>query len=393
MTVCRSCGHAELMPVLDLGRSPLANALLLEEDLVTPEPVFPLELVYCPHCTLAQITETVPAEQLFGEYLYFSSHSDAMLTHARQTAEKLIVSRNLGPGSLVMEIGSNDGYLLQHFAKAGVPVLGIEPAQNIAREAVAKGFRTLNAFFTAALAETLPKADVVIGNNVIAHVADLNGLIRGVATVLKDEGVGQFEVAYVRDMIERCAFDQIYHEHLCYYSLTALTHLFARHGLRVVDVELIPMQGQSLQVRVARQGVPSRAVEQLLREELAWGVEFYQGFAQRVEQLRPKLLAVLNGFTSVAGYGAAAKATTLLNYFGLGRDRVSFVVDRSPHKQGRYIPGVRVPIVGPEQLLLRMPEATLLLAWNLAREVMVQQAEYRRQGGRFVIPIPEPTAV
>lgn len=376
-----------------MGRSPLANSLLTKEELLEPEATFPLEMVYCPCCTLAQITETVAPEQLFSEYLYFSSHSDEMLAHARRTAEKLIASRQLASGSLVVEIGSNDGYLLQDFVKAGVPVLGVEPARNIARAAEAKGVRTINEFFSASLAASLPKADVVIGNNVIAHVADLNGLIRGVAAVLKDEGIGQFEVAYVGDLIERCAFDQIYHEHLCYYSLTALNNLFDRHGLCVVDVDVIPMQGRSLQVRVAKRGPPSPAVERMLADEFAWGTEFYRGFGQKVEVLRQKLLGLLESFRSIAGYGAAAKATTLLNYFGLGGGRVAFVVDRSPHKQGRYIPGVRVPIVGPEELLRRMPEATLLLAWNLAAEVLEQQAEYRRRGGRFVIPLPEPTAV
>jgi SAM-dependent methyltransferase len=407
LLACRACGGQNLKLVLALGKTPLANALLIAEQLSQPEMAFPLDVAFCPDCALVQITETVPPEVLFRDYLYFSSFSDALLAHARKIADRFITSRKLGPQSHVLEIASNDGYLLQYFQQAGIPVLGVEPATNIAHVAEEKGIRTLNEFFSSALARKLrergERADVIIGNNVLAHVADLNGFVRGVALVLKDSGVAQFEVPYVKDLIDHCEFDTIYHEHLCYYSLTALDRLFQRHGLRVVDVERVPIHGGSLRVQwvlTDSKQPASAAVANLLREEAAWGVDrfqFYTDFARRVEKLGNDLRALLGDLKRqgkrIAAYGAAAKGSTLLNCFRIGRETIDFVVDRNTNKQGHFMPGVRIPIYAPEELLKRRPDYALLLTWNFADEILRQQAEYRKQGGKFIVPVPEPKVV
>ncbi len=400
---CRSSGETEVVPILDLGRTPLANALLTEADLATPEPTWPLELVLAPGSALVQITETVPPEILFRDYRYFSSFSDTMLAHARGLAERLRVARRLDGRSLVVEVASNDGYLLRNYLDAGVPVLGIEPATNIARVAALRGIPTRNDFFGASLAEDLRRscaADVIHAHNVLAHVADLNGVVRGFRTLVKDEGLVVIEAPYVKDMIDRCEFDTIYHEHLCYFSLTALDRLLRRHDLIIEEVARVPIHGGSLQVHAApavRGRTPSEAVRALLDEEARWGVdrpEFYADFARRVEALRSSLRALVGELKAagrrIAAYGAAAKGATLLNTCGLGAESIDFVVDRSPHKQGRYMPGARVPIVVPERLVEAMPDVALLLSWNFADEILAQQAEYRRRGGRFIIPVPEP---
>jgi hypothetical protein len=402
---CRSCGSGELHAVLSLGATPLANSLLTEEQLDDPEPRFPLDLVLCRNCTLVQITETVPPEILFRDYLYFSSFSDTMLAHAEELATRIVAERKLGPGNLVIEAASNDGYLLAFYLALGVPVLGIEPARNIAIVAEERGIATIAEFFDATLARRLVdegrRADVFHGHNVLAHVADLNGFVEGISIVLADNGVAVIEAPYVKDMIDRCEFDTIYHEHLCYYSLTALEALFNRHGLAVANVERVAIHGGSLRIFVERIGVtPTRAVTALLAEETAWGVgepEPYDAFALRVTELGRELDALLarlkaNG-ASIAAYGAAAKGSTLLNVFGIGADTLDYVVDRSTVKVGRYMPGVHLRIFPPERLLTEMPDYLLLLAWNLADEIMAQQEEYRRRGGRFIVPVPVPEVV
>jgi SAM-dependent methyltransferase len=404
---CRSCGAHGLEVILSLGPMPLANALLTREQLSLPERRYPLDLAFCPACTLVQITETVPAAELFSEYLYFSSFSDAMLRHAETLVNREIADRRLAADNLVVEVASNDGYLLQFYRRRGIPVLGIEPALNIAAEAVKRGIPTIADFFSEELAARLrdegKRADLLHAHNVLAHVADLNGVVAGMRTILDDQGVAIIEAPYVRDLVDRGEFDTIYHEHLCYFSLTALGHLFARHGLHLLDVERVPIHGGSLRVTVgptpdaspARQGGKGRVVR-LLADETAWGVEragTYLDFGARVGALKAALTSMLHDLKQrgdgIAAYGAAAKGSTLLNYCGIGSETLDFVVDRSPHKQGRFMPGVHIPIWAPEHLLEAMPRHVLLLTWNFADEILEQQKPYRLLGGRFIIPMPE----
>ena len=401
-TPCHSCGKTGLELILSLGAMPLANSLLTPEQVKQPEEIFPLDLAFCPHCTLVQITETVPPEKLFREYLYFSSYSETLLQHARQLARQLIHLRKLNADSLVVELASNDGYQLQYFMSEGIPVLGVEPAVNIARVAQEeRGIPTVNEFFNAELAQRLleggKQADVIIANNVVAHVADLNGFVKGIQILLKDDGMAVLEMSYLRDMIDSCGFDLIYHEHLYYYSLTAFSALCQRHGLIVQDVERVGTQGGSLRIFVTRAGSqsPTDRVAALLEEEAAWvsSMEYYGAFARRVEGLKEELRRLLHRLKSegkqIVGYGAAAKTTVLLNYFSIGEDFLDYVVDLSPHKQQRYVPGVHLPIHAPSQLLEDMPDYVLIFVWNIANEILEQQAEYRRRGGQFIIPIPE----
>ena len=398
---CRACGNTDLQAILSLGRTPLANRLLTDEQLDEIEPTFPLNLVRCPSCSLVQITETVPAEDLFSSYAYFSSYSDTMLAHAKELTGRMISDCHLSNQSLAMEIASNDGYLLQYYRQAGIPVLGIEPAANIAKVArERRGVPTLTNFFSLGLAERLAsrlqRADVLHAHNVLAHVSDLNGVTAGIRTVLKDHGRAIIEVPYVKDLIDHVEFDTIYHEHLCYFSLTALHQLFANHGLTIVDVERVTIHGGSLRVVCARGGQPSESVDRLLREEKAWGVdcsEYYRDFGNRVERLRCELIALLTQLKRegqrIAVYGASAKGSTLLNYFGIGSDLLDFVVDRSTVKQGHYTPGTHLKIFSPEKLVQDRPDYCLLLSWNFAEEILAQQAPYRQAGGKFIIPIPE----
>jgi SAM-dependent methyltransferase len=392
-----------LVPVLRLGQMPLANALLTQAQLSLPEPRYPLTLSFCQSLALVQIAERIPPEQLFADYPYFSSMADEMLAHVRRHVGELITARRLDSASLVIEIASNDGYLLQYYKAAGIPVLGIEPAANIAHVAEKdRGIPTRVAFFDDALGRTLAaegrRANVIHANNVFAHVPDPIGFLRGIAALLAPGGIASIEAPYVKDMLDKVEFDTIYHEHLFYYSLTAVTRLCDKAGLVVVDVARFPIHGGSLRYVIARPGEVdvNPGVAALLADERSWNVESaesYLSFAAKVEKLKANLLDHLRtakkSGQSIAAYGASAKGTTLLNYCGIGGDILDFVVDRSPYKQGRYTPGTHLPILPPAALLDRKPDAVLLLAWNFADEILADQAEYRKAGGQFIIPVPE----
>jgi SAM-dependent methyltransferase len=400
---CRSCGSAGLVPFLSLGKTPLADALVPADRLGAEEPTFPLDVAFCPHCTLVQILEEVPAHVLFGEdYPYYSSFSEHLLKHSREHVEGLLATRGLGPDSLVVEIASNDGYLLRNVVEAGVPALGIEPTPGPAAAAREAGVPTLERFFGDEFARELVaegrRADVIVANNVMAHVPDLNGFVAGMATLLKPDGLITVENPYVRDLIEHCEFDTIYHEHFCYYSCTSVDNLVRRHGLFLNHVEYFPnLHGGTLRWHIGAREEPTETVLRYLADERRDGLTeaaHYADFAARVEQVRTDLLALLRRLkadgATIAGYGAAAKGSTLINYVGIDGDLLDFVVDRNVHKQGRHMPGMHQPILPPEALLSRMPSHTLLLAWNFADEIVRQQQAYRERGGTFIVPVPTP---
>jgi SAM-dependent methyltransferase len=402
---CRLCNSDSLEPVLALGRTPLADALLRREELSVPEPTFPLELSFCSKCGLSQIAETVPPEMLFcRDYPYYSSFSDALLRHARDNAERLIESRQLNENSLVVEVASNDGYLLRNFVAHGIPVLGIDPAEGPARAAQEKGVPTLRKFFGRELAQELRgegrQADVIIASNVLAHVPDLHGFVEGIRILLKPNGVAVIEAPYVKDLIDRCEFDTIYHEHLCYFSVSALNLLFRRHCLFSNHVEHLPIHGGSLRLFAEPYENVDSSITTSLREEAARGVGrlgYYLEFAAKVRQIRRELRALLVKLKRqgkrIAAYGAAAKGATLINYVDIGKELIDFVVDRNVHKHGLYMPGKHLPIHAPEKLLQERPEYTLLLTWNFSDEILQQQEPYRQLGGKFIIPIPHPCVV
>ena len=400
---CRSCGGRDLTVFLSLGDLPASDAFLAPEQLHEQEPRYPLDVAFCADCALVQILHTVPPETLFGaDYPYFSSVTDMLLRHSAINVRQRIEEQRLGPGSLVIELASNDGYLLQYYRERGIPVLGIDPAPGPVAVARGRGIQTLQAFFGSQLATELAaqgkRADVIHANNVLAHVADTNGFVAGIATLLKDDGVAVVEAPYVRDLIDHGEFDTIYHEHLCYFSVTALRNLFERHGLFLNRVEPLAIHGGSLRLFVEKHARPTRSTREYLESERRLGLDrlaYYTGFSVRVAAIRSELTALLQDLkrrgARIAGYGAAAKGTILLNFAGLGPQLLDFVVDRNVHKQGRFIPGVRLPIEPPERLLEAQPDYVLILPWNFKEEIMTQQDEYRRRGGRFIVPVPRPS--
>lgn len=398
---CRACNSQNLALVLDLGSTPLANSLLRKEDLNKPEFVAPLEVLLCESCSLAQISCTIPPEKLFRNYAYFSSFSDTMLTHAQDLCTRLKDRYKLGNQSFVIEIASNDGYLLKNYEQSGIPTLGIEPALNVAEVARVNGIETITEFFDSNLAKKIVemkgKADIVHAHNVLAHVPDINSILQGLHIILKDTGIAVVEVPYAVKMIDKLEFDTIYHEHVFYFSVTAINNLLKRNSLVLVDVEQVEIHGGSLRMVIAKSGKQSAALNYMLEEERIRGFDTkraYESFAKQVSDLKVALVNLIRGLKKenkkLAVYGAAAKGSTLLNYCELSLDVFDFAVDRSTAKQGFFMPGIKLPIYDPIELIKEKPDYVLLLTWNFAEEILRQQAEYTQQGGQFILPIPEP---
>lgn len=397
---CASCGDRGLLPILDLGPMPRSDGLLVPPATPGAERLVPLRLGYCPHCSLVQLLETRPAEEMFGnDYLYFSSYSEDLLAHARDNAVGLIDRFRLGADDLVVEIASNDGYMLQNFVERGIPVLGIDPAPHPAAAARARGIDTVVDFFGTRLARRLRaegrRASLVIANNVVAHVADQNDLVAGIAELLTEDGTVVVEFPYVRDLIAHGEFDTIYHEHRCYFSIRTAVDLFERHGLFLNDVRRLTIHGGSLRLLFSRTGATNeRALRELADEEVI-GLNDYAHFAsfgERVAAFREEARRLVGRIRAegkrIAAYGAAAKGTILLNYLGLDHRIVEYVVDRNVHKQGKLMPGVHVPVAAPARLMEDGPDYVLVLPWNFRDEIVRQQADYLAAGGRFIVPIP-----
>ncbi|MEM8706531.1 MAG: class I SAM-dependent methyltransferase, partial [Actinomycetota bacterium] len=374
-TTCRACGTTGMIEVLAFGQTPLADRLLTEEQLDGPEPSAPLTLEMCPNCGLIQIRETVDPEVLFfSEYPYFSSVSPSLMRHFQASAEALIERRGLGPDSLVIEAASNDGYMLRHFKAAGVPVLGIDPAEAPAQSAIDEGIDTMIDFFGLELAERLvaegKRADVFCANNVLAHVPDLNGFVAGIATLLTDDGVAVIEAPYVVDLVDHVEFDTIYHQHLCYFSITALIPLFEQHGLHLNDVERTAIHGGSLRLFIERTDERSERVQELLDMEVERGVDgvgFFSAFAERCNLIATEMREILDAAKAegrrVVGYGAAAKACTMIAWCGITRDDLDYVIDANPYKHGPHMGGAHLPSAVPAPRPPDPPPAGGLHAW------------------------------
>ena len=400
---CRFCSSPLEHTFCDLGLSPLANAYVEPEALRLPETFYPLEVRVCSGCLLVQLPEFESPEEIFGDYAYFSSFSDAWLAHAERYAEAMTERLGLGRRHRVVEVASNDGYLLQFFARREIPVLGIEPAANVAEAARAKGIETRVEFFGRDLARRLVEeglaADLLLGNNVLAHVPDLNDFVAGLEIALAPGGVVTMEFPHLVRLVEGRQFDTIYHEHFSYFSFGVVRRVFAAHGLELFDGEELPTHGGSLRIFAARAGdrreaTPAVAALAAAEREAGYDrLETHLAFDERVREVKRSLLEYLiaakRSGLAVAGYGAPAKGNTMLNYCGIGPDFLDYTVDRSPHKQGRYLPGSRIPIAAPERIFETHPDRVLILPWNLEEEIVEQMAGIREWGGRFVVAVPE----
>ena len=401
---CRSCGTPLRFSVVDLGLSPPCQNVVRSEDLAKGEVVYPLHAFVCHECSLVQIDEVVPPEAIFeGEYAYFSSYSDSWVEHARRYVDAVAERFGLGPDSLVVEVASNDGYLLQHAVARGIPCLGVEPAANVAQAARQRGVPTRVAFFGEAEARAMRAeglaADLVAANNVLAHTPHLNSFVAGLAVLLADDGVATVEFPHLLELIDHNQFDTIYHEHFSYFSFTAVERVFARHGLTLFDVETLATHGGSLRVYARHDADASKPVTDraraLAERERQWGVDdlaTYAAFAERVREAKRGLLdfliAARRAGETVVGYGAPGKGNTLLNYCGVRTDLVDYTVDRNPYKQGTWTPGARLPVYDPQKIAETRPDYVLILPWNLRDEIAAQMAHVREWGGRFVVPIP-----
>ncbi len=400
---CRFCATPLQHTFVDLGMSPLSNAYLFPEQSNRMEPFYPLHAFVCDTCFLVQLEEFETPEQIFGDYAYFSSYSDQWLDHARAYAQTMVARLELDGGSRVIEIASNDGYLLQYFKEQNIPVLGIEPAANVAAVATGKGIPTMVKFFGANTAIELAgensRADLLIGNNVLAHVPDLNDFVAGLKQLLKPAGIVTMEFPHLLRLMAENQFDTIYHEHFSYFSFLTVEKIFARHGLVLFDVDELPTHGGSLRIYAIHAENKAKPVaasvtmlKQREREAGLERLETYAGFAEQVRETKRQLLEFLIGAKragkTVAGYGAPAKGNTLLNYCGIRSDFIDYTVDRSPHKQGKLLPGTHIPVHHPGKIRETRPDYLLILPWNIREEVMEQMADIRQWGGKFVVPIP-----
>lgn len=399
---CRFCSASLEQMFVSLGATPLSNSYLTVEDLGKAESFYPLEAYVCPKCFLVQLNEYESPERIFSDYSYFSSYSESWLKHAAEYADRMVELYGIGPKSFVVEVASNDGYLLQYFMAKNVNVLGIEPARNVAGAALRKGVPTVSAFFGSALARRLAsegKADLLLGNNVLAHVPDLNDFVEGLKIMLKPGGVITMEFPHLMRLVEGVQFDTIYHEHFSYFSLMTVERIFAAHGLTVFDVEELATHGGSLRIHATHSpgAMPvSGRVHEMRRLEENRGyadIGFYRGFGEKVKRAKREILAFLvkakNEGKTIAGYGAPAKGNTLLNYCGIKTDFIDYTVDRNPRKQNKFLPGSRIPVEAPERIRHTRPDYLFILPWNLKDEIIRQMSFIREWGGRFVVPMPE----
>ena len=404
LSPCRSCGVGLEHTFLDLGMTPLANSYIKSEQANRMEPFYPLHVYVCEKCLLVQLEQFSTPQDIFSDYAYFSSFSDSWLAHARMYVDMMVDRFRFDRNSRVVEIASNDGYLLKNFVARGIPVLGVEPAANVAEVARGKGINTKVAFFGEKTACDLTEdgwsADLIIGNNVLAHVPDLNDFVRGLKGLLKPTGLITMEFPHLLQLVEQNQFDTIYHEHFSYFSFIAVERVFARHGMKLFDVEELPTHGGSLRIYACHDGDASKPVEMRAKalkareEAMGFGnLNHYLSFGPRVETTKRKLLSFLitakQEGKRIVGYGAPAKGNTLLNYCGIRTDLIDYTVDRSPHKQGHFLPGVHIPIYEPERVRATTPDYLLILPWNIREEVMYQMSYIREWGGKFVVPIPE----
>lgn len=400
---CRFCATPLQHDLIDLGLSPVSNSFIAPENISEKEPFYPLHAFVCSNCFLVQLEEYETAGEIFSDYVYFSSYSDSWLAHASRFVDDVSDRFGFDSNSLVIEVASNDGYLLQYFKERNVPVLGIEPATNVADVARAAGIDTIDEFFGVALATRLRDdgrvCDLLVGNNVLAHVPDINDFVGGLGIVLGKDGVLSMEFPHLLKLIEQTQFDTIYHEHFSYLSLLTVQQIFAQHGLQVFDVEELPTHGGSLRVFAQHQGA-SRPVGENVAKVLddehraaLHSLDGYANFSHKVAQVKSDLLEFIKTAQqqgkSVVAYGAPAKGNTLLNYCGIGPDSIAYTVDRSPHKQGLLLPGTHIPVHAPEQIEKTRPDYVLILPWNLRDEVVDQMSHVREWGGRFVVPIPQ----
>ncbi len=403
MNKCRFCGTELKHTFVDLGMSPLCESYLSENELNRMEPFYPLHLFVCDNCFLVQIQEYVNPENIFSEYAYFSSYSKSWLEHAKNYCEKMIRKFNFGADSFVVELASNDGYLLQYFVEKNIPVLGIEPAANVAKVAQSKNVNTLVEFFTEDLAKKVAndyrKADLIIGNNVLAQVPDLNDFIKGVKILMAPHGIATFEFPHLVQLVKQRQFDTIYHEHFSYFSFFTIDKILNNHRLKIFDVEELPTHGGSLRIYACHTDDSSKPVSEnvgLLKnketEEGITSLEYYSGFQEDIFRLKREILEFFinakNENKKICGYGAPGKGNTLLNFCGIRTDFLEFTVDKNPYKQGRFLPGTHIPVHPPEKISEHKPDYIFILPWNLKDEIMNQLSYTRGWDAKFVIPIP-----